>query len=248
MDNRNNMAQLRYLEEAAIRLTRENFDTGQIEDHHLPVSWNGNYLCRISVTGSVLYRQQNVDASGAQTKLQEVIGIAKSTSEYMTMLERAPQLQANGLEGNYRILADFGDAVKADCRVDEIDSFYSVLKHMEMQTVNVDELNYLAKLLERFNNYEAAQFQAMAHELELFTPNGSSAPVDELNALDGEEVARQLIESGSGTITPYGVVYDNGMKLEQVYRREFPCYYYESNPVTIALTSKTEPEDTERIT
>ena len=51
MDNRNNMAQLRYLEEAAVRLTRENFDTGQIEDHHLPVSWNGSYLCRISGTG-----------------------------------------------------------------------------------------------------------------------------------------------------------------------------------------------------
>ena len=38
-----------------------------------------------------------------------------------------------------------------------------------------------------------------------------------MNALDGEETARRLIESGSGTITPYGVVYDNGMKLEQIY-------------------------------
>ena len=44
--------------------------------------------------------------------------------------------------------------------------------------------------------------------------HGGSASVD---ALDGEETARRLIESGGGTITPYGVVYDNGMKLEQVY-------------------------------
>ena len=65
---------------------------------------------------------------------------------------------------------EIGDAVKADCRVEKIDSFYSVLKRMEMLTVNVDELNYLAKLLERFSDYEAAQFQAMAHKLELFTP------------------------------------------------------------------------------
>ena len=43
--------------------------------------------------------------------------------------------------------------------------------------------------------------------------HGGSASVDELNALDGEETARRLIESGSGTVTPYGVVYDNGMKL-----------------------------------
>ena len=41
--------------------------------------------------------------------------------------------------------------------------------------------------------------------------------MDELNKLDGEETARRLIENGGGTITPYGVVYDNGMKLEQIY-------------------------------
>ena len=39
--------------------------------------------------------------------------------------------------------------------------------------------------------------------------HGGSASVDELNALDGKGTARQLIESGSGTVTPYGVVYDN---------------------------------------
>ena len=67
-------------------------------------------------------------------------------------------------------------------------------------------------------------------------------------ALDDKRTARQLIESGSGTVTPYGVVYDNGMKLEKVYDgRFFPCYYYEPNAITIAVTSKAEPEDTEHI-
>ena len=177
---------------------------------------------------------------------------------------------------------EIGDAVKADCKVEKIDSFYTVLKRTEMLTVNVEELNYLAKRLDSFDTGEAAQFQAMAHKLELFelkdlinltfccqqatvisdfsdldaigrdhymNLHGGSASVDELNALDGEETARQLIESGSGTITPYGVVYDNGMKLEQVYDgRFFPCYYYEPNAITVAVTSKTEPEDTEHIT
>ena len=79
--------------------------------------------------------------------------------------------------------------------------------------------------------------------------HSGSARVEELEALDGEETARRLIESGSGTITPYGVVYDNGMKLEQAYDGQFfPCYYYEPNASAIAVTSKTEPEDTERIT
>ena len=79
--------------------------------------------------------------------------------------------------------------------------------------------------------------------------HGGSASVDELNKLDGKGTARQLIESGSGAITPYGVVYDNGMKLEQVYDgRFFPCYYYEPNAITVAVTAKSEPEDTEHIT
>ena len=177
---------------------------------------------------------------------------------------------------------EIGDAVKADCQVQEINSFYSVLKRTEMLTVNVEELNYLAKRLDSFDTGEAAQFQAMAHKLELFelknlinltfccqqatvitdfsdlaaigrdhymNLHGGCAKTEELDALDGETTARQLIESGSGMITPYGVVYDNGMKLEQVYDGQFfPCYYYEPNAITVAVTAKSEPEDTEHIT
>ena len=177
---------------------------------------------------------------------------------------------------------EIGDAAKADCKVTKIDSFYTVLKRTEMLTVNVEELNYLAKRLENFDTGEAAQFQAMAHKLELFelkdlinltfccqqatvitdfsdlaavgrdhymNLHGGCAKTEELDTLDGEETARRLIENGGGTITPYGVVYDNGMKLEQFYQgREFPCYYYEPNPLTVAVASKTEPEDTEHIT
>ena len=177
---------------------------------------------------------------------------------------------------------EIGDAVKADCKVEKVDSFYTVLKRVEMLTVNVEELNYLAKRLDSFDTGEAAQFQAMAHKLDLFelkdlinltfccqqatvitdfsdlaaigrdhymNLHGGSAKTEELDALDGKETARRLIESGGGTITPYGVVYDNGMKLEQVYDgRFFPCYYYEPNAITVAVTSKSELEDTEHIT
>ena len=177
---------------------------------------------------------------------------------------------------------EIGDAIKVDCKVEEVDSFFSVLKRTEMLTVNVEELNYFAKRLDSFDTGEAAQFQAMAHKLELFelkdlinltfccqqatvitdfsdlaavgrdhymNLHGGSAKTEELNALDGEETARRLIENGGGTITPYGVVYDNGMKLEQVYDgRFFPCYYYEPNAITVAVTAKSEPEDTEHIT
>ena len=177
---------------------------------------------------------------------------------------------------------EIGDAVKADCQVQEINSFYSVLKHTEKLTVNVEELNYLAKRLDGFDMGEATQFQAMAHKLELselkdlinltfccqeatvitdfsdlaavgrdhyMNLHGGCATVTELEALDGEEMARQLIASAGGTVTPYGVVYDNGMRLEQVYDGQFfPCYYYEPHATMVAVTPKSEPENTEHIT
>ena len=113
MNDQTNMAQLRYLEELKIGLVHADFEPERIEDHHLPVCWEKGRLYRISGRGSVLYRQENVDGIGAQDALQSVIHIAAMTAEYMTAMGRAPKLQATGLEGDYCILADFGDAVLA---------------------------------------------------------------------------------------------------------------------------------------
>ena len=113
MNDQNETTQLRYLEETATRLQQNGFTVEPIEDHHLPVCWEKGRLCRVSGKGSVLYRQENVDSIRAQDALQTVIDIAKMTSEYMAILETAPRLKASGLDGDYRILADFGDAVLA---------------------------------------------------------------------------------------------------------------------------------------
>ena len=113
MNDQSGTAQLRFLEETAIRLRQNGFTVEPIEDHHLPVRWEKGRLCRISGKGSVLYRQENMDSIRAQDALQVVIDTAKMTSEYMAILEYAPQLKATDLTGDYRILADFGDAVLA---------------------------------------------------------------------------------------------------------------------------------------
>ena len=178
---------------------------------------------------------------------------------------------------------EIGDAVKADCKVVAVDSFFSVLKRTEMLTVNVEELNYLAKRLDSFDTGEAAQFQAMAHKLELFelkdlinltfccqqatvitdfsdldaigrqhymTMQGGGCRIEELERLDGRKFALDLILNHlEGRITPYGVVYDNGMKLEQLYDgRHFPCYHYQPNLLAVGLSSRQEPENTDQIT
>ena len=177
---------------------------------------------------------------------------------------------------------EIGDTLRQDCQVDELDSFYTVLNALIGTQVTLDELDYLAKRLDSFDDGEAAQFQGMAHKLGLseikdlinltfccqkitvitdfsdlekigrehyMNLNGGCARTEDLEALDGTETAYLLIDSEAGTVTPYGVVYDNGMKLEQVYDgRFFPCYYYEPNVITVAVTSKSEPEDTNHIT
>lgn len=48
------------------------------------------------------------------------------------------------------------------------------------------------------------------------TVHGASNP-EELDDLDGTETARLLMSEQQGHITPYGVVYDNTMKLERTY-------------------------------
>ena len=79
--------------------------------------------------------------------------------------------------------------------------------------------------------------------------HGGCASVQALEELDGEETAILLIDGGGGTVTRYGVVYDNGMEMDHSYDgKHFPAYLYEPPMLMVALTSSQEPEDTKNIT
>ncbi|MCB7362823.1 MAG: hypothetical protein ACLUKH_22415, partial [Flavonifractor plautii] len=58
------------------------------------------------------------------------------------------------------------------------------------------------------------------------TLEGGCASEEELEQVDGRAAALKLILNKHGTITPYGVVYDNGMELEKFYKEggPFPDY------------------------
>ena len=113
MNNSNTGQQLRYLEEISISLHRAGFETKPPEDCQLPILWNDAPLCRITGKGSVFYRREDVDTPQAEDALYRVEDIAAKTLEYMTAMEAAPQLKASGLDGDHRILADFGGTVLA---------------------------------------------------------------------------------------------------------------------------------------
>ena len=71
----------------------------------------------------------------------------------------------------------------------------------------------------------------------------------ELADTDLRMTALKLILSKEGTVTPYGVVYDNGLKLDEVYDgRHLPGYHYEQDMLAVGISSRTEPENTSKIT
>lgn len=58
--------------------------------------------------------------------------------------------------------------------------------------------------------------------------HGGCVSTEELEELDSMETALLLISENEGTVTPYGVVYDNGMQLSRIYQgRNFPEYLRE---------------------
>ena len=169
-----------------------------------------------------------------------------------------------------------GNATAQDCRVDEITFGMPVLNRLVTQSVNLDELDYLAKRLGSFDKDEGTQFQAMASVLSLsdikdlinltfccqqatvitnfsdldrvgkhhyLNLGNGSMPLEKFEALDGQSIALDLIQSDTGRVTPYGVAYDNGMKLEPVYDgRHLPEYYYEPCIAAVTLTHAGERE------
>jgi len=171
---------------------------------------------------------------------------------------------------------EIGNAVASDCYIESINSWYTSLKCLEGKTVNFDELDYLAKRLESYNEYEAAQFQSVvalrkAENLpelinltfssqqatvvtnfsdlkevgrdHVMTRNGGMMSREEAESTDFERVARELIGSGKGVVTPYGVVYDNDMKMDRLYTKgsPFPIYYYEPPTLVVEMTSARKP-------
>ena len=98
--------------------------------------------------------------------------------------------------------------------------------------INMTSSCQLATVITDFSDLEQI---GKNHALAL---NGGAMVLAEYDKLDGQAIALALIQSGKGTVTPYGVVFDNGMKLEQVYDgQHFPLYLYESPLLNLEVRS-----------
>ena len=103
----------RYLRETEQKLLRKELDTELLEDGLLHVKWNGNPLCTVDQNGAVRFCPDDIRDAETDRQLRTVVQTAAQTKEYLRMLERTATLKAVGLNEDYKILADFGDAVLA---------------------------------------------------------------------------------------------------------------------------------------
>ena len=149
--------------------------------------------------------------------------------------------------------SQIGDARVQNCLIDNVyASNCPALVRMSGTMANVDELDWLGKKLESFDQYELLQFSAAAERFGLcsadelidlsfcasemtvisdfsdlekvgrkhyLTVHGA-ADTEALEKLNGKELAQALISGQPGTVTQFGVVYDNGVQLDAVYNRK----------------------------
>ena len=107
----NEESEKRYLDEAARALRRKGFQVEQLQDGHLNVMLNDQPLCEVYKVGGITYNQ--IAAPELLAAKDKAFGIVSTTAEYMRQMESAPQLKADSLEGDYRLLAEFNGTVLA---------------------------------------------------------------------------------------------------------------------------------------
>lgn len=150
------------------------------------------------------------------------------------------------------------------------------LKYMEGNEWNINEINFLAKRMESFDQREQRQFDAAVSKLKPITgqdlinftfnlPRYSliydfSSPTeigkthimnrkqamsfDEMASTDFAKIGKDLMDSGKGIPTSYGVLFVNeDIPFEAVYDgKHFPAYDYKDSLATVAVSYKNETE------
>lgn len=102
-----------YFAELRLVLQKAGYTVQSEEAGILPVVWNDRPLCRVTAGGSIRYRSEEMTDPEAEQALRRTTDIAGVVREYMTLIEQAPDLKADGLDEPYKLLADFNGAVLA---------------------------------------------------------------------------------------------------------------------------------------
>ncbi len=103
----------KYLKEVSLQLRHAGFNVWPECGGLLPVEWNGELLCRVRGDGSLRCKEEILSDAQMSEALDWLTDITRSVREYMNLMEQAPPLRADGLTGDYRLLAEFNGAMLA---------------------------------------------------------------------------------------------------------------------------------------
>ena len=102
------------------------------------------------------------------------------------------------------------------------------------------DLSFCAREVTVVSDFNDLELVGKRHYL---TVHGA-ADTKELEKLDGKELAQALISGHPGYVTRYGVVYDNGIKLEQAYdRKHLPPIWMAENCILELKIRATDEDD-----
>jgi hypothetical protein len=92
-------------------------------------------------------------------------------------------------------------------------------------------------LINDFDNLERAG------KMHFINRQGGVVTVSAMEGVDFKQEALDLLNSGQGVVTPYGLLFDNDMEIERLYQgREFPPYLYDQYAAVLWLTHESAPE------
>ncbi len=118
----------------------------------------------------------------------------------------------------------------------EDDQFLAMAHKLELADIkDLINLTFCCQQATVITNFSDLERIGQTHRLNL---SGGAMPTEEYAKLNGRAEALRLIDGGGEMVTPYGVVYDNGMKLEPLYDgRYFPSYLYKSPVMALETVS-----------
>ncbi len=115
MNHHNEESPNRFFQELALRLREAEIQTGQATAYYLPIIHDSCQVCEVNTAGMVTRHSTFLKSQEGTAIYQRTIPIASNTREYMTAMETARPLSADGLDpkDSYRLLAEFNGCVLA---------------------------------------------------------------------------------------------------------------------------------------
>lgn len=143
----------KYFAELSRRLLEDGIVTGEGTDSRLPVLLNGRVVLGVTLGSDVFMRPEASGNQEAGELCHQVGRLAAEVKEYTSAMERAPRLQAVGLNraDDFCILADFNGIVLAGKELEQGQGYQFVAWEWDFDRKGVHQGDYFT------NDYEAAK-------------------------------------------------------------------------------------------